>query len=51
MKSRTIDEQMINFTEFEVISAYFYDLHGRKSEEGFNMTDSVPRQVDAFCGL
>ena len=34
-----------------MISAYFHSIDERKSEEGFNSINLVPRQVDAFCGL
>ena len=35
----------------KLISAYFHSVHEHKSGEGFNSTNSVLRQVDAFVGL
>ena len=46
MTSSTFDKQTINLSEFDVIPALLYDVIGRASEEGFNVTDS--RFVDSF---
>ena len=43
--------QTIIKTDSNIISAYFHEINDRKSEEGFNMTTLVLRQVDAVCGL
>ena len=32
-----------------MISAYYHSIHKHKSEEGFNSTKVVLRQVDTFC--
>ena len=50
MRNSSIDLKTI-LMNLALFSVYFPSIDERESEEGFNSTNLVPRQVDAFCGL